>query len=230
MSEFTVVAGLALHELWISFRLLATIAAVAAAGLVAAAVRITQPLAPPLPWFAAGLGLAAAFVAALAAWSFSAERRRGAAAWLVSRSVPRGAILIGWFIALAIPLAVSFVPVGALGWLTLPALDLGSYVAALGAAFADALAALCGGLLLGTLLPRAPATILALLLVAGVGALSMAGVAGGVPLPGDGIRLLGELPSRERPVADALSAAGTSLIAAALLTAVARLAVERSEL
>ena len=48
------VAGLALHELWISFRLLATIAAVAAAGLVAAAVRITQPLAPPRPWFAAG--------------------------------------------------------------------------------------------------------------------------------------------------------------------------------
>lgn len=230
MNEFGVVAALALHELWISFRLLATIVAVAAAGLVAAVVRIAQPLAPPLPWFAAGIVVAALFVAALAAWSFSTERRRGAAAWLVSRSVPRGAVLIGWLMALAVPLAASLVPVGALGWLTLPALDLGSYVAALGAAFTDLLAALCAGLVVGTLLPRVPAAIVALLVVAGVGALTVAGVAGGLPLPGDGIRLLGELPSRERPVADALNAAGTSLIVAALLTAVARLAVERSEL
>jgi hypothetical protein len=51
-----------------------------------------------------------------------------------------------------------------------------------------------------------------------------------LPLPGDGLRLLAELPARERPLTDALNAAGASLIAAGLLTAAARLAVERSEL
>ncbi len=233
MTEALVVAELALHELWISFRLLAAIVLVMLAGLVGVAVRLLQPLSVPLPWFAAALGVAAAFLAALAAWSFSAERRRGAAAWLVSRSVPRPAILIGWLAALVVPLAVSMLPVGLLGWLTLPHIDGGVYVAALAACFTDLLAALCAGLLAGTLLPRLPAAIVAV-----VAGLALAAAGGwlapesvrALPLPGDGLRLLAELPARERPLTDALNAAGASLIAAGLLTAAARLAVERSEL
>lgn len=236
MSETTVVAGLALRELWISFRLLALIGVLAAAGLVAVAVPVIEPIAQPLPWLAGALAAGACFVAALAAWSFGQERRRGAAAWLVSRSVSRGAVLGGWLAALVALLVVSIVPVGVLGWLTVVsgplagAFDAGGYVAALAATFADLLAALCLGLFIGTLLPRRAATLAALLAVAAVVIIVLSGITADEPFPGAGLRLLGELPRHARPVADALRAAGTSLIAAALLIAAARVAVERSEL
>lgn len=224
------VAGLALRELWISFRLLAVLAAFAAAGVVVVFVRSVEPIAAPLPWLAGSLGLTAAFVAALAAWSFSAERRRGAAAWLVSRSVPRGAVLFGWLLAMATPMTIGLATVGTLGWLVVGGVDPAAYVTSLCAGFADLLLALSAGVLLGTILWRVPAAVLAALLVAAVGGLDNLGILAGISLPGDGLRLLAGLSVMDQPVTDALLAAGTSLLAAAALLVAALLAVERTDL
>lgn len=224
------VAGLALRELWISFRLLAILGSLLAAGGALMLVRLVDPIAAPLPWLAGGIAAAAAFMAGLSAWSFSAERRRGAAAWLVGRSVPRSAVLFGWFLALAAPLVAGLVPVAAFGWLLQGAPPPAAHAAAAGAVLADLFVALATGLLLGTVLAPAPAALVAVLLVGALAAAGGAEIAAAVPLPGDALRLLGELPARQQPVADALSAAGTSLLVAAVLLGVARLAVERSEL
>ncbi|MEO8510981.1 MAG: hypothetical protein ABI534_07025 [Chloroflexota bacterium] len=230
MREAAVVAGLALRELWISFRLLAVIGSLLAAGVAIMLVRLVDPIAAPLPWLAAGVAVAAAFVAGLSAWSFSAERRRGAAAWLVGRSVPRGSVLFGWLLALAAPLVAGLVLVAAFGWLLQGAGSPAAYAAAAGAVLADLFVALATGLLLGTVLAPAPAALVAVLLLAALAAAGGVGIAAGMPLPGDGLRLLAELPARQQPLSDALSAAGTSILVAAVLLGVARLAVERSEL
>lgn len=224
------VAGLALRELWISFRLLAILGSLVAAGVAVMLVRLVDPLAAPLPWLAGGVAVAAAFVASLSAWSFSAERRRGAAAWLVGRSVPRSAVLFGWLLALVTPLIVGLVLVGALGWLLQAGALPAAYAAAVGAGLADLVAALAAGLLAGTILPPARAALVTVLLVSVVGGMGAAGIVAGVPLPGDALRLLAELPARQQPLADALMAAGTSLLAAAVFLGAARIAVERSEL
>ena len=224
------VAGLALRELWISFRLLAILGFVLAGGVAIALVRLIDPIAAPLPWLAGGIALAAAFVAGLSAWSFSSERRRGAAAWLVGRSVPRSGVLFGWLLALAAPLVGGFVLVAVFGWLLQSTATPAAYTAAAAAVLADLFVALAIGLLFGTILAPAPAALLAVLLLVAPAAAKGAGIVVGVPLPGDGLRLFAELPARQQPVADALFAAGTSLVAAALLLLVARLAVERTEL
>ena len=230
MSDAAVVAGLALRELWISFRLLAVLVSLLAGGVAVMLVRLVDPIAAPLPWLAGGIAVAAVFLAGLAAWSFSAERRRGAAAWLVGRSVPRGAVLFGWLLALTAPLVAGLVLVAAFGWLLLGATSPAGYVAAVSAVLADLGVALAAGLLLGTLLAPRPAALLAVLLVGALAVVGGRGILTGVPLPGDGLRLLAELPARQQPLADALSAAGSSLLVAALLLGAARLAVERSEL
>lgn len=224
------VAGLALRELWISFRLLAILGSLVAAGATVMLVRLVDPLAAPLPWLAGGLAVAATFVAGLAAWSFSGERRRGAAAWLVGRSVPRSAVLFGWALALVAPIVVGLVLIAAFGWLLLAGAPPPAYAAAVGAALADLITALAAGLLVGTILAPALAALVAVLLVAAAEALARAGIVAGVPLPGDALRLLAELPARQQPLAEALMSAGTALLAAALLLGVARIAVERSEL
>lgn len=224
------VAGLALRELWISFRLLAILGALFLGGVAATLVRLIDPIAAPLPWLAGGIAVAAVVLAGLAGWSFSAERRRGAAAWLVGRSVPRSGVLLGWLLALAAPLVVGFVVVVALGWLLQGAASPAAYAAATGAVLADLFVSLAAGLLLGTLLRPAPAALGAVLLVVAVAAMGGAGIAAGVPLPGDGLRLLAALPARQVPLAEAMSAAGTSLIVAAVLLGLARLAVERTDL
>ncbi|HYN63299.1 MAG TPA: hypothetical protein VES36_01740, partial [Candidatus Limnocylindrales bacterium] len=99
MSRFLTVAGLALRELWISFRLLVAVAAL----LLAALPTALLPHAPvefagtawaPLRLFAIGLGAALALVAGLSAAALAGERRRGTIGWLVNRAVPRPIVLL----------------------------------------------------------------------------------------------------------------------------------------
>ena len=99
MSLFPAVTWLAVRELWISFRLVTIIALFLLAG---AFVALLPGLGQrqPASWYAIGLAVASAAAGGLTAAILSLERKRGTAAWLASRAVPRVTLLVGWFIAL----------------------------------------------------------------------------------------------------------------------------------
>ena len=108
--------------------------------------------------------------------------------------------------------------------------DPAPFISAVGATMAAALASVAAGLLLGTLLPRVPATVLAVALGAGMLAVSvllrpspMTGLTGG-------LGLLAHLDAVARPLATALQSAGTALAAAAALLVLAGMGLERSDL
>jgi ABC-type transport system involved in multi-copper enzyme maturation permease subunit len=228
VNQAGVVARLAVRELWISFRLLALLAAYVGVGAIVAL--LPAPAPTMFGRLAIGLGIAIVVGAAVAADALGTERALGRAAWLVTRSISRSTLLIGWFVALA---AVSLVGIGAtaiLAWLAvatpLPPAAAAGYVTVMTGVAATGLAGLAVGLLLGSILrprPAAGAAVGAVGILLGSGALLLPG---GV-LPVDA---LAEFVSLDRPVGIGLRGAGIGLAATAAGLAAARVALGRVDL
>ena len=144
MASFTL-TRMAVRELWMSFRLLLLLVLPIAAGLGALLLSSDPDLArSALAWGIAGAATLAAGIAA-AAWA--AERRRGTAAWLNLRAIPRASILLAWFAGLALPLTAAIAAAALMVWLASSALprlplDTLSYAALVAAAACAALQAL----------------------------------------------------------------------------------------
>ncbi|HEX6139939.1 MAG TPA: hypothetical protein VF013_05670 [Candidatus Limnocylindria bacterium] len=241
MSRFWAISGLALRELWMSFRLLALVAVVTAASLPALllppAVVPDLAGAPPdrLTWFATLLAVALAVGGGVAGFSVGAERRRGSAGWLVSRALPRPTLLLAWFASVALVVAAGMVPAGVLAWVALdgPALVPGGPVAfglVLASVFVTAALAVALGCLVGALLPPLPAALVAILLagipmaVAAIQHLALPA------MPGSPLGVLATLDEAARPVSAALQAGGVALGLTAALLVLAALAFERADL
>lgn len=240
MSRFLALVGLALRELWISFRLLLVVAVLLAAGLPAALLphAVTPNLAgaPPdaLGWFALALAVALALVAGIAAATLAGERRNGAPGWMAVRAVPRASIVLAWFTAFAVLLLLGLVPTALLAWLALGAAVLPAgpmpLVAVTASAACSGLAAIALGLLSGTLLPPWPALALAATPAAAILLLAAIGQGGWWTLPAGGLDVLARLDTVERPVGDALRASGAALGLAGGLLVLAAAAFERADL
>lgn len=232
-------AGLALRELWISFRLLLVVGVILLSALPIAVlphVRIPNLIAPPdlLSWFSIALAVALAAVAGVAAWTLAVERRRGAAGWLVVRAVPRPTVLLAWFTAFALLSALGLLPAAGLGWValgdTLAQVGPGPFAAAVGAAGCAGLAAIALGLLAGSLLGPLPATS-ATVLAAGALLLAAAlGAGGWLAEPAGGLRVLAGLDGAGRPVAESARAAGTALGLTGGLLVLGAAAIGRADL
>lgn len=235
MSGTATVARLALRELWITFRLVVMLAAFVAAGALVAL--LPAPLPVLLERLAIGLGLAILVVTALAALTMADERRNGRVGWLVTRSVTRGGVLAGWFVALAGVAGAGVGVAGLLGWLAASTvtiqLDAPAFAAAIVAVGATALAAISVALLVGTVVPGRLAGVAAGLLVLGLGVLAwLAPWAEGVAadlVPGAAlVALTGSGEGAGSGVA--WRSAGAALVAAALALVLARAALERTDL
>jgi hypothetical protein len=226
------VAGLALRELWISYRLITVLGAFVAAGAAVAILPATT--AEAIDRFAAGTGLATAVAAALAGLSLGGELRRGSAGWLISRAVPRATLANGWLLAFSLPILLGMAAGGGLVWLTIA----GSSTAPPPLAFAmAAAAATCGslamaalGLVLGAMLPPAIAGALALLATAAVAAISLGWPGAAAALPAAGHVTLAMLTDAPRPTGEALRAVGIGLATCGALLVLARAALERADL
>ncbi len=231
MSQAVTVARLATRELFMTFRLLILLFVSAGAGVVAGLLP-----APPgvMTRLAAGLGLAIAVAAAVAAWSLAVERLSGRTGWLVTRSVARATYLFGWYGALLL-VAVGGLAAGALlGWLSIPpgsvAIDATEYVAAIaGVAATDGLA-LAVGLLAGALLRPRGAMIVTIALCAVATALVILLPSSSAWLPGGALVALARAAEAEPVVEEALRAAGIGLVLAAAVLAACRVALERTDL
>ena len=228
MSSTGVVARLAMRELWISFRLLLLLAAYIGAG--ASVALFPAPLSITLERM--GLAVAAAMTlgAAIGAWSLSRDRVLGRTGWLVTRSISRATVIVGWFLALGLVSILGLLAVGVLGWLAASTpgtrMDQPQFAATFAAIACSALAFVALGILTSTLF-RPP-------LAAMVSATTSAGIMGvawvampRIALPAEA---LAQLPALVSPVAVAAQGAGASLAVAGLLLVVARLALERAEL
>ena len=160
MSQAGIVTRLAVRELWISFRLLALLAAYVGVGAIIAI--LPAPTATTLVSLAVGLGAAVVIGCAIAADALSTERALGRAGWLVTRSISRATVLFGWYVALAGVTLLGLGAAGMLGWLAISSpiapFDLSVYAAVITGVAALALAAIAIGLLLGTVLRRHVAT------------------------------------------------------------------------
>ncbi|HLY36171.1 MAG TPA: hypothetical protein VKU35_05630 [Candidatus Limnocylindria bacterium] len=226
--------GLAMRELWISFRLLALLA-VAMAGGILTTVRPNAASDPQaLAW---GIAAAAVFLSAMAAATLAAERRDGGVAWLALRSVPRSSVLVGWFNALAIPVLIGFAASAVLAWLAFASgsltptpVDPASFAVLAASAATVGMEALALGLLVGVLARPLPAAVLAV-------SLSTAGAAAGllVPvgpgyLPTAGLGLLAQAGNLERPLSAGLQALGLGLALTGMLMAAAAAAFARADL
>jgi hypothetical protein len=243
VSRFLTVVGLALRELWISFRLLVAVAAMLLAALPTALLSSSQAEVAGLTWtplrlFAIGLAAAIALVAGLAAATLAAERRRGTIGWLVSRAVPRPMVLLGWFSAYAVVLVLGLVPSAVLAWLTQPEASQGAggpaaFVAPIVATWATGLVCVALGFALGSRLPALVAALLTILVVGALLVPAAAGVVPGLvapPAPGAGLAILGGLGEATRPIADSLRSAGAALTAASVVLAVGSAALSRADL
>lgn len=226
------VTGLAMRELWISFRLLALLA-VAMAGGILTTVRPDAASDPQaLAW---GIAAAAVFLSGMSAATLAAERRHGGVGWLALRSVPRSSVLVAWFSAFAIPVLIGSAASAVLAWLALAngsfaAIDPASFAVLAASAATAALEALALGLLLGALARPLLAAILAVLL-------SVAGMAAGLLVPIDpgylptaGLGLLAQAETLERPLSSGLQALGLGLALTGLLMAAAAAAFARVDL
>lgn len=224
MTSTGIVTRLAVRELWISFRLLALLAAYVGVGALVALL----PAPAPTTLARLSVGLAAAMIVGggVAADALSTERRLGRAGWLVTRSVTRGTVVMGWFIALAGVSLIGLVAAAALGWLAASSIPATPYLAVVGGVSAMCLAAVALGLLLGTLLEPVPAMIVAVavgLLAAAVAYLLLPATA--VPLAA-----LAGLHELDLPVAAGVRGAGIGLATTAAALVLARLALERADL
>jgi hypothetical protein len=192
----------------------------------------------PLQLFAIGLAAALALVAGLAAATLAGERRRGTIGWLVNRAVPRPIVLLAWFSAFALVIALGLIPSAALAWVTQPQVNQGTgapaaFVAPMVAAWAAGVVAVALGLVLGSRLPAMPAAVLTILVVAGLLVPIAAGMLPGLaaaPVPGAGLAILGTLAEAARPIADSLRSAGAALVAAGVALAIGFAALSRADL
>lgn len=239
MTRLRTLTGMALHEMWISFQLIAVVGLPLLGGLLAIAVPpdiagVTAVGGAGF-WYAVGAGVAIVAAAGLAAGAMAHERRRGTVAWMAVRAVPRPAILLSWFIAFGILLAAG-IALGSIGaWLAAlaraeAAPDVVPFAWAVAATLAEGLVCVAAGLLIGILLPTRPAIGVALAVAAALVAVSIAMAPGGFPSPTGGIGLLAHLDGASHPVGDALRSAGAALAATAILLALAIFGLERSDL
>ena len=219
---------LAVRELWVSFRLFLLLTAYVGAGAAVALLPATTPIV--LLRLSLGLGAAVAFGAAIAAWSLSRERALGRLGWLTTRSVSRGTILMGWFVALALVSVAGIAAAGVLGWLAVATpiarLDPYAFAMTFTAIAGASLALLALGLALGALL-RPPVAAL------GAAAASFAMLAipwAAVPRVATPVEALAQLSELERPLSVAVQGAGAGLALAAVLLLAARLVLSRVDL
>jgi hypothetical protein len=232
VTQTGVVARLAVRELWISFRLLLLLVAFVGAGTVVALA--PAPLPATVERLAIGLAVATAVGAGIAAWSMAEERRTGRAGWLVSRSVSRGTLLAGWFVALASTLVAALVAAGALGWLTVSSVSLRlepvGFTGLLVAIGATALAGIALGLLLGCLLPQRAAALAAVALCGGSILFAALLPADPTLVPGGAYAALAALVEPGGAAAPGIRATGIGLFVTAILLVAARVALDRVEL
>lgn len=227
MSQTGVVTWLAVRELWISFRLLALLAAYVGVGALVAL--LPAPASTAMTRLSVGLAAAVIVGAAIAAGALGTERVLGRAGWLVTRSISRGTLLVGWFVAVGGVSLIGLLAAAALGWLAASPLSqpqVAPFAAVVGGVAAMSLAMIAIGLLLGTLLPPVPAAVAAVvvgLLVAGASYTVLPDAA--APLAA-----LAELPSLDRPVAAGVQGAGIGLAATAVALVLARVALGRADL
>jgi hypothetical protein len=228
VSQTGVVTWLAVRELWISFRLLALLAAYVGVGALVAL--LPAPAATAMTRLSVGLAAALIVGAAIAAGALASERVLGRAGWLVTRSISRGTVLVGWFVALAGVSLIGLVAAAALGWLaaspSVGQLQAAPFTAIVGGVAAQSLALIAIGLLLGALLPPVPAAGAAL--VAGL----LVAAASYFVLPDAlaPLAALAELPSLDRPVAAGVQGAGIGLAITAVALVLARVALGRVDL
>ncbi len=231
MSQAGVVTRLAMRELWITFRLVVLL--VAFVGVGTAVALLPAPLPTTMQGFAAGLGGATLLVAATAAWSMADERAQGRAGWLVTRSVSRGTLLGGWFVAVVCIALAGLAAAAVLGWLAASGVSLRleplAYAVRLGAVAATVLPAVALGLLCGTLFGPRVAAVATLLLSAGFAAAAWLLPLDGL-VPGAAFLDLAALTEGPVALAAAWRSAGAALLVAALLLGLTRLALNRAEL
>ena len=232
MTQAGVVARLAVRELWISFRLFGVIAAFVAAGAIVAL--LPAPLPATVGRLALGLGAATLVTATVAASAIAAERQAGRAGWLVSRSVTRASLLVGWFAGLAALSLGGLAAAGLLGWLAATSvtlrLEAAGFVTLLAAVAASTLAAVGLGLLAGVLLPRRAAILVTLAVCLGLGALAWLAPIEPTLVPGGAYAALAALTEPGDSSAPGLRSTGIGLASAALLLVAARAAMEHAEL
>lgn len=239
MNRLRTLTGMALHEMWISFRLIAVVGLPLLGGLLAIAVPADLAGVTAVGgagfWYAVGACVAIVVTAGLAAGTLALERRRGTVAWMAVRAVPRSAILLSWFLAFGLLLAVGIV-LGSIGaWLAAlsradAAPDAIPFASAVAATLGEGLACVAAGLLIGTFLPTIPATAVAVAAGTAIVAVSIATAPGGFPSPTGGIGLLTHLDGASHPLADALRSAGAALALTAILLGLATVGLERSDL
>lgn len=239
MRRLLTLTRMALHELWISFRLIPLVGLPVVGGMLVSAVPDEFAGATAVGgaafWYAVMAAAAISIASGLAALTMAHERRRGTVAWMAVRAVPRPSVLFSWFLGFAILLILGL-SLGSFGaWLaalaraeTTP--DAMPFAAAVGATAATALAGVAAGLLLGTTLSAVPATILALAASAALLLVPFLAPLSAIPLPLGGLALLSHLDSAARPVAGALQSAGAALVAATVLLVLAAAGLERSDL
>lgn len=239
MRRLRTLTRMALHELWISFRLIPLVGLPVVGGMLVSAVPPEFAGETAVGgsgfWYAVAAGSAICAGASLAALTMARERRRGTVAWMAVRAVPRPSVLFSWFLGFALLLLLGLA-LGSVGaWLaalgraeTTP--DAMPFAAAVGATAATAMAAVAVGLLLGATLPALPATLLALAVTAALVTLPFVAPLSAIPLPLGGLALLAHLDVVARPVAGALQSAGAALTAASILLVLAAAGLERSDL
>lgn len=228
MSSAGVVTRLAVRELWISFRLLALLAAFVGVGAIVAL--LPAPASVTLPRLAIGLGAAMVVACGIAADAISTERALGRAGWLVTRSISRPTLLVGWFTALSSITVLGLSAAGILGWLATAspraAVAPAGFAAVLGGVAAMALAFVAIGLLLGTMLRTWVASVAAVMTgVATVFATLLVAPADVVPLAA-----LADLAALERPIGDGLTGSGVFLAVTAASLVAASVAMGRVDL
>jgi hypothetical protein len=239
MRRLWTLTRMALHELWISFRLIPLIGLPVVGGMLVSAVPPEfageTAVGGASFWYAVAAGLAISVASGLAALTMAHERRRGTLAWMAVRAVPRASVLFSWFLAFAI-LLIAGLALGAVGaWLAVIGRaeappDALPFSAAAAATAGTALAAIAAGLIIGTLLPTVPATLLAAAVSAAVVAAAFLAPLSALPDPLGGLGLLTHLDAAAHPVAGALESAGAALAATAVLLVLAGAALERSDL
>jgi hypothetical protein len=239
MRRLRTLTRMALHELWISFRLIPLLGLPIAGGMLVSAV--PPELAGETAvggagfWFAIAAGIAICVTSGLAALTMAYERRRGTVAWMAVRAVPRFAVLFSWFLAFALLVMIG-IALGSVGaWLAAinraeAPPDAIPFAAAAGATAGTALVGVAIGLLFGTLLPTWSAALLAVAVSGGLVAVGITAPLSMVPWPLGGLGLLTHLESVIRPVASSLQSAGAALAAAAGLLVLAGAGLERSDL
>jgi hypothetical protein len=232
VSQAVVVTRLAVRDLWITFRLVVLLVAFVAVGATIAL--LPAPLPATMERFAAGLGAATMLVGATAAWSIADERAHGRAGWLVTRSVSRGTLLGGWFVALTATAVVGLAAAAVLGWLAASgvSLRLGAvpYAVVLGGVAATVAAAVALGLLGGSVLGPRIAAVGTVLVSAALLAIAWLVPASAGLVPGAALLELATLTEAPTSLGDAWRAGGVSLVAAAALLGLARIALSRAEL